>query len=193
MLLTRTRSDHEVLGYAHNPLGLLVSFLVWPASACQGDRDDEKSVSASASPASRVIPQMVPPLALEAPPDDASKTTSGLAYKKLTSREAGALPQCNDTVFVHYNGWRQRTGETLFTTKGGSQVLTLDVEHAAPAFREALQLLHKGEKAVCGCRRANRRRRPYCTRSRWLTLFRFRRSPSVTPLPRVPPADRDAR
>ena len=26
--------------------------------------------------------------------------------------------------------------------------MSLDVEHAAPAFREALQLLHKGEKAV---------------------------------------------
>jgi FKBP-type peptidyl-prolyl cis-trans isomerase len=49
---------------------------------------------------------------------------------------------------VHYTGWRQRTGETFFTTKGIGQPLALDVEHAAPAFGEALQILHKGEKAV---------------------------------------------
>jgi hypothetical protein len=36
-------------------LGLVVSYLVWAASACQGDRDDEEP--ASASPASRLIPQ----------------------------------------------------------------------------------------------------------------------------------------
>jgi hypothetical protein len=49
---------------------------------------------------------------------------------------------------VHYTGWRQRTGETFFTSNGIGQPLSLDVEHAAPAFGEALQLLHKGEKAV---------------------------------------------
>jgi FKBP-type peptidyl-prolyl cis-trans isomerase len=53
-----------------------------------------------------------------------------------------------DTVLVHYSGWRQSTGETFFTTKGAGQPLTLDVDHVAPMFREALQRLHKGEKAV---------------------------------------------
>jgi FKBP-type peptidyl-prolyl cis-trans isomerase len=51
-------------------------------------------------------------------------------------------------VLVHYTGWRQRTGETFFTTKGTSQPMALDVAHAAPGFGEALQLLRKGERAV---------------------------------------------
>ena len=129
-------------------LGLLISSLVWTASACQGDRDDPEPASGSASPASRLIPQMMPPLDLKAPPDDASKTASGLAYKKLSERTSGAQPQRSDTVLVHYTGWRQRTGETFFTTKGINQPMTLDVAHAAPGFGEALQLLRKGEKAV---------------------------------------------
>jgi peptidylprolyl isomerase len=129
-------------------IGLLFSSLVWTASACQGDGDEEKPASESASTASRLVPQVKPPLDLKAPPDDASKTASGLAYKKLTSRDAGALPQRSDTVVVHYTGWRQRTGETFFTTKGNNQPMSIDVGHAAPGFGEALQLLRKGEKAV---------------------------------------------
>ena len=127
-------------------LGLLVLSLVWAASACQDDRDEQEQ--ASASPASRLIPQMLPPVDLKAPPDDASKTASGLAYKKLTSRDAGAPPQRSDTVLVHYTGWRQRTGETFFTTKVINQPMALDVGHAAPGFGEALQLLRKGETAM---------------------------------------------
>jgi hypothetical protein len=38
---------------------------------------------------------------------------------------------------VNYTGVRKRTGETLFTTKGIGQPLSLDVEHAAPAFSDA--------------------------------------------------------
>jgi peptidylprolyl isomerase len=90
----------------------------------------------------------MPPLDLKAPPDDASKTASGLAYKKLTVRDTGAQPKRSDTVLVHYTGWRQRTGETFFTTKGISQPMSVDVAHAAPGFSEAVQQLRKGEKAV---------------------------------------------
>jgi FKBP-type peptidyl-prolyl cis-trans isomerase len=130
-------------------LGLVISSLVGAAAGCQGDsidRDDEEP--ARASPLNRLIPQVAPPIDIKTPPEDATKTSSGLAIKKLTAREAGAQARRGDTVMVQYTGWRQRTGETFFTTKGSSQPMSLDVEHAAPAFREALQLLHKGEKVV---------------------------------------------
>ena len=130
-------------------LGLAICSLATAAAACHGDsndRDDEEP--AHASPLSRLIPQVAPPIDIKAPPEDAAKTASGLAVKKLTTRDAGAQARRGDTVMVHYTGWRQRTGETFFTIKGIGQPLSLDVEHAAPAFGEALQLLHKGEKAV---------------------------------------------
>jgi peptidylprolyl isomerase len=129
-------------------LGLLVSSLVWTASACQGDSGEHDEEPASANPAIRLIPQVMPSLDLKAPPDDASKTASGLAYKKLTQRDTGAQPKRGETVLVHYTGWRQRTGKTFFTTRGISQPMAIDVAHAAPGFSEALQLLRKGEKAM---------------------------------------------
>jgi hypothetical protein len=122
---------------------------VGAAAACQGnsnERDDEEP--ARTSPVSRLIPQVAPSIDIKVPPEDATKTSSGLAVKKLTAQDAGAQARRGDAVLVHYTGWRQRTGETFFTTKGVGQPLTLDVEHAAPAFSEALQLLRKGEKAV---------------------------------------------
>jgi hypothetical protein len=130
-------------------LGLLISSLVGAAAACQGDSNDRgDEEAAQASPLSRLIPQVAPPIDIKAPPEDAPRTASGLAIKKLTTRDGGAQARRGDTVMVSYTGWRQRTGETFFTTKGIGQPLSLDVDHAAPAFREALQLLHKGEKAV---------------------------------------------
>jgi FKBP-type peptidyl-prolyl cis-trans isomerase len=95
-----------------------------------------------------LIPQVVPPLDIKTPPDDAIRTSSGLAYKKLAVKNDGAQAHRGDTVRVHYTGWRQSTGETFFTTQGVGQALTLDVDHVAPTFREGLQRLHKGEKAV---------------------------------------------
>jgi hypothetical protein len=130
-------------------LGLVISSLVGAAAACQGDsndRDDEEP--ARASPLSRLVPQVTPPIDIKAPPEDATKTASGLAVKKLTTRDGGAQARRGDTVMVNYTGWRQRTGDTFFTTKGIRQALSLDIDHAAPAFKEALQMLHKGEKAV---------------------------------------------
>jgi hypothetical protein len=130
-------------------LGLLISALAMTAAGCQGDPDDrEDEQPASASPVSRLVPQVMPPIDIKAPPDDAARTTSGLAMKKLATRDGGAQARRGDTVMVHYTGWRQRTGETFFTTKGTGQPLSLDVEHAAPAFSETLQLLRKGERAV---------------------------------------------
>ena len=130
-------------------LGLLISSLVVAAGSCQGDSDDrDDEQPAQTNPVRRLIPQVMPPIDIKTPPEDAMKTSSGVAVKKLTARDGGTQARRGDTVMVHYTGWRQRTGETFFTTKGNSQALTLDVEHSASAFSEALQLLRKGEKAV---------------------------------------------
>jgi hypothetical protein len=129
-------------------LGLVIFSLI-AGAACQDDSSDRNDDESSrASPLSHLIPQVAPPIDIKSPPEDATKTSSGLAMKTLTAREAGAQARRGDTVMVHYTGWRQRTGETFFTTKVTSQPLSLDVEHAAPMFSEALQRLRKGEKAV---------------------------------------------
>jgi hypothetical protein len=126
-------------------IGLWLSSLIVAASACSGEPDEPP---ASPSAAKRLIEQVPPPLDLKAPPDDATKTGSGLVYKKLAANDTGAQPRGSDTALVRYTGWRQRTGDTFFTTKSAAQPMAIDVAHAAPGFREALQLLRKGERAV---------------------------------------------
>ena len=128
---------------------ILFSSLLVGSAACHGDGDDagENDVGSGAKVARRLVEQVPSPVDIKTPPEDAVKTASGLIYKKLASTDVGAQPKLNEKVLVRYTGWRQRTGETFFTTKS-SQPIAMDIAHAAPGFREALPLLHKGEKMV---------------------------------------------
>ena len=92
--------------------------------------------------------QVAPPVDIKTPPPDAVKTASGLIYKKLVSNPEAAAPKRNDTVQINYTGWRQSTGETFFTNHSRNQPMPLNLANTAPGFTEALQLLHKGEKAM---------------------------------------------
>lgn len=137
--------------------GLVILCVFSGSLACKRAAEDRPSADTSSpgpSPTSNVGSggkrgrQVAPPLDLKAPPADATKTASGLIYKKLATNPAGAQPKRNDTVLVTYTGWRQSTGETFFTSQGGGQPMPLNLAQSAPGFTEALQLLHVGEKAV---------------------------------------------
>jgi FKBP-type peptidyl-prolyl cis-trans isomerase len=135
----------------HLKIWFLMSSLLLGSVACHGDQEDEPVARTEAAERSRAVPRLIqqiePPVDLEAPPADATKTASGLRYKKLATKEASAQPRASDTVLVHYTGWR-RTGETFFTTRARGRPIALDIAHAAPGFAEMLPLLRKGEKAV---------------------------------------------
>jgi hypothetical protein len=128
-------------------LWILFSSAVLGSVACHDDKDDEPT-SHPGSAARSGVEQIAPPIDLRTPPDDAMKTASGLVYKKLVANDRGAQPARGDTAMIQYTGWRQKTGETFFTTKGSGQPIALDLAHAAPGFAETLPLLHQGERAV---------------------------------------------
>jgi hypothetical protein len=134
----------------HLKIWFLMSSLLLGAVACHGD-DNEPVARTEAAERSRAVPRLIqqvpPPVDLEAPPAGATKTASGLSYKKLVARAASAPAKASDTVLVHYTGWR-RTGETFFTTRARGRPIAIDIAHAAPGFAEMLPLLRKGEKAV---------------------------------------------
>jgi hypothetical protein len=136
----------------HLKIWILFSSLLVGSVACQGDQDDESGERTAAEERPRVVPRLIqqvaPPIDLREPPADATKTTSGVTYKKLATNATGAQAKGTDRVLVHYTGWRQRTGETFFTTRARGRPMAIDIAHAAPGFAEALPLLRKGEKAV---------------------------------------------
>ena len=140
--------------------GITILFLSLGLVACRRSSDENPPATGSQAASSRAgsgsgagvargrNDQVAPPVEIKTPPADATKTASGLVYKKLTTNDAGAQPKRNDTVLINYTGWRQSTGETFFTNRGRGQPLPLNLSQAAPGFTEALQLLRKGERAV---------------------------------------------
>jgi hypothetical protein len=125
-------------------IGVWLSSLLLAASACNDDANEPAKTSATRP----LIEQVSPPLDLREPPKDATKTASGLTYKKLVASATGETAKRTDTVVIRYTGWRQQTGQTFFTTNRGGDAMGIDVAYAAPGFGEALQQLRKGEKAM---------------------------------------------
>ena len=79
-----------------------------------------------------------------APPADAHKTASGLAYKILTVGLGSVHPGRTSKVRVHYTGWT--TDGKMFESSYGSKPLEGKVCEVVPGWSEMLQLMVVGEK-----------------------------------------------
>ena len=86
------------------------------------------------------------PADVAAPPADAIKTASGLAYKILSTKEGSAKPGSADKVTVHYTGWQ--TDGTMFdsSVQRGAPA-TFGLGQVIAGWTEGLQLVGEGEKA----------------------------------------------
>lgn len=86
------------------------------------------------------------PADVSAPPADAQKTESGLAYKILSTKEGSAKPGEADKVTVHYTGWQ--TDGTMFdsSVQRGAPA-TFGLNQVIAGWTEGLQLIGEGEKA----------------------------------------------
>jgi len=111
-------------------------------------KTDLPASSKATEPSKPKTPQVQPPLDIKTPPADAVKTPSGLIYKTLQANPQGAAPKRNDTVMIKYTGWRQASGETFFSNINAEQAMPLNLSSTAPGFTEAMQHVHKGERAI---------------------------------------------
>jgi FKBP-type peptidyl-prolyl cis-trans isomerase len=86
------------------------------------------------------------PSDVKAPPADAKKTASGLAYKLLDQGVGGRHPKSSNQVTVTYTGWT--TDGKMFDSSamhGGTATFPLD--GVIPGWTEGLQLMVEGQKA----------------------------------------------
>jgi FKBP-type peptidyl-prolyl cis-trans isomerase len=87
----------------------------------------------------------VTPPDVAAPPADALKTASGLAYKVLAPGTGDKKPRKWDRVQVQYTGWTT-DGKMFDSSLTRGRPSTFPVDRVVPGWTEGLQLMVKGEK-----------------------------------------------
>jgi peptidylprolyl isomerase len=86
-----------------------------------------------------------PPPDVKAPPSDAKRTASGLAYKSLREGKGGSRPSAGSTVTVHYTGWTT-DGKMFDTSVDKGRPISFGLGDVISGWTEGLQLMTVGEK-----------------------------------------------
>ena len=85
------------------------------------------------------------PADVKAPPADAKRTASGLAYKVLKAGTGRAHPKATDMVMVHYTGWTT-DGKMFDSSVVRGQPATFPLNGVIAGWTEGVQLMVEGEK-----------------------------------------------
>ena len=85
------------------------------------------------------------PADVKAPPADAKRTPSGLAYKVLTPGTGTRHPKKVDEVTVHYTGWTT-DGKMFDSSVTRGKPSTFPLDQVIPGWTEGVQLMVEGEK-----------------------------------------------
>lgn len=85
------------------------------------------------------------PKDVAAPPADAKKTTSGLAYRSLSKGTGKDHPGPTSRVKVHYSGWT-KDGKMFDSSVTRGEPTSFGLNQVIPGWTEGLQLMVKGEK-----------------------------------------------
>lgn len=102
------------------------------AAACRGGSDD--------TPAGIPAPPDV-----AAPPADAQRSASGLAWKVLTPGTGTRHPRPNSDVTVHYTGWTT-DGEMFDSSVQRNEPASFRLDGVITGWTEGVQMMVEGEK-----------------------------------------------
>ena len=80
-----------------------------------------------------------------APPKDAKKTASGLAYKVLKAGTGDTRPTAESRVKVHYSGWTT-DGKLFDSSVERGEPIEFPLNRVIPGWTEGVQLMMVGEK-----------------------------------------------
>ena len=76
-----------------------------------------------------------------APPEDAEKTSSGLASKVLAEGCCTDRPGPRDTVKVHYTGWQASDGKMFDSSVKRGEQISFPLNQVIKGWTEGLQLI----------------------------------------------------
>jgi FKBP-type peptidyl-prolyl cis-trans isomerase len=93
------------------------------------------------------MPDPIPvPEDVGAPPADAKRTPSGLAYRFLRRGKGKDHPTANSTVEVHYSGWTP-DGHLFDSSVRRGQSISFPLSNVVKGWTEGVQLMVVGDKA----------------------------------------------
>lgn len=92
-----------------------------------------------------IIPRPTTPPDVAAPPADASKLPSGLAYKVLRPGSGDRHPFRGSKVLVHYSGWTA-DGRLFDSSVLKGEPAEFQLDQVIRGWTEGMQLMHVGEK-----------------------------------------------
>jgi peptidylprolyl isomerase len=92
----------------------------------------------------RRAPNVAPP-DVKAPPSDAKRTASGLAYKVLKPGTGTRKPGAFQKVTVHYTGWTT-DGKMFDSSVARGMPATLSLDEVIRGWAEAMQMMVEGER-----------------------------------------------
>ena len=78
-------------------------------------------------------------------PDNAEKTSSGLASRVLTKGTGSTHPKATDQVQVHYSGWTT-DGQLFDSSVARGEPIVFPLNQVIPGWTEGVQLMVEGEK-----------------------------------------------
>jgi peptidylprolyl isomerase len=96
-------------------------------------------------PVSFAQEQQEAPADVSAPPADAMKTASGLAYKVIRPGMGTTHPTATSSVTVHYTGWTT-DGKMFDSSLTRGAPATFPLNRVIKGWTEGLQLMVEGEK-----------------------------------------------
>ena len=93
----------------------------------------------------RETPGIPPPPNVDAPPPEAQRSRSGLAWIVLTPGKGSRYPRPNSQVTVHYTGWTT-DGQSFDSSVTNGEPATFALNEVIAGWTEGVQMMVEGEK-----------------------------------------------
>ena len=91
------------------------------------------------------LPAIPAPPDVAAPPADAQRTPTNMAYKVLTPGTGTRHPRPNSEVTVHYTGW-STDGKMFDSSVARGEPSTFRLDQVIPGWTQGVQMMVEGEK-----------------------------------------------